>query len=148
MTEPVAATPLRADATGASAPSPRVSERQRTSPASRLASMPSLLRAPVAGIATLLPAPGSVPAWASYSFSALVLIGFQFAPTRLSHAVAGGGMTPFDTPDNQPDRPFEGEIDTGFSLRIVHAGQHLYHCESCGGVTDAGVCSRCGERHV
>jgi len=66
--EPVAATPLRADATGASAPSPRVSERQRTySPASRLASMPSLLRAPVAGIATLLPAPGSVPARASSS---------------------------------------------------------------------------------
>lgn len=57
-------------------------------------------------------------------------------------------MTPFDTPDNQPDRPYAGPIDTGYSLRIVPSDRIRYHCESCGQVTDAGVCSRCGERHV
>jgi len=57
-------------------------------------------------------------------------------------------MTPFNTPDNQPDRPYAGPIDTGYSLRIIPSDRIRYHCESCGQVTDAGVCSRCGERHV
>ena len=41
------------------------------------------------------------------------------------------------------DYLYAGPIDTEFSARVIPSNRIAYHCETCGCVTDAGVCDQC-----